>query len=294
MKPALRFKSTSAFTIFSCFAISVAVSSCSKDVNGSTQQTYLSIPSVSREAEASLGSLTASAGIDSSAVVAWYNFNGGSLRDKSLYRNNITFSNATPATDRNGVPGNAYYFGGSSYMSVPNSASLSPTHGITLFAVVKVSGFYEGKCHGNRILSKGINSSINGVYYMDFSDAYVTNQMSCSIDTVDKQHENFSAAYGNFNTGRFIAEGDTLANVQTEHWYHLVFTYANGVASYYTDGKLTQRGTGTVAFTANGDDLIIGALNNPQYPYNLVGTIDQIGIFNKALNENQVARLSDF
>lgn len=269
---------------------SSSITSCSKEAatgNSVLQES-------SRTSDVSLSSLSASVGADTSAVVAWYSFDNGSLRDRSSYHNNIKFSNAVPAADRNGVANNAYYFDGSSYMRVASSASLSPTQGITLFAIVKVSGFYGGKCHGNRILSKGYNSSINGVYYMDFSDAYITNQMSCSINTVDTQHENFSAAYGNFNTGRFIAEGDSTAFVQTEHWYHLVFTYAKGVASYYVDGNLTQRSTGTVAFTGNSDDLIIGALNNSEYPYNLVGTVDQIGIFSKALSEDQVARLSKY
>lgn len=295
MQTKFSLKSPYALVVFSCLAIlSVAVSSCSKDMNKNTQQAPLTTADASRNAEASLSSLTATVGIDSTSLVAWYDFNGGSLKDKSLYHNNITFSNATLATDRNGVAGNAYYFGGSSHMSVPNSPSLSPAHGITLFAIINVSDFYTGKCHSNRILSKGTSSSINGVYYMDFSDAYSSQGMGCVQDFVDTSRENFSAAYGNFNSGRFNAEGDSISYVQTNHWYHLTYTFANGVGSYYIDGKLTQRGSSSVAFSANTNNLFIGALDNPQYPYNLVGTIDQIGIFNTALTDSQVARLSTY
>src|SRR5215469_8554831 len=45
-------------------------------------------------------------------LVAYYNFNGGNLNDSSGYNNNITFNNATPTADRNGVANNAYLFNG--------------------------------------------------------------------------------------------------------------------------------------------------------------------------------------
>ena len=76
-----------------------------------------------------------------------------------------------------------------------------------------------------------------------------------------------------------------------------MYTYANGIGNFYVDGGLTQSGSlGPLSFTANGDDLYIGALDqrNSEYPYYFTGTIDQIGIFNKALNANQVAALSRF
>lgn len=271
-------------------AVCFTMNSCSKEAN-----TSVAAQNDALSSETSLRSLSASAGIDTSALVAWYSFDSGSLKDKSSFHNNIKFNNAVPAADRNGVANNAYYFGGNSYMRVKNSASLNPATGITLFAIVKVSDFYAGKCHGNRILGKGYTPNQQGVYYMLFDDGYATNQMACSQD-VEKDHENFSAAYGDLSSGRYDAEGDTLAFVQTDHWYHLVYTYAKGVGSYYVDGVLTQRATNRASFTANGDDLYIGALDqrDTEYPYYFTGTIDQIGIFNTALNEQQVARLSKY
>jgi hypothetical protein len=62
-------------------------------------------------------------------MVAYYNFDGGNLNDSSGHNNNISFSNALPAADRFGIPNNAYIFdGASSYMRVPNSASLNPSN----------------------------------------------------------------------------------------------------------------------------------------------------------------------
>jgi hypothetical protein len=63
-----------------------------------------------------------------SGLVAYYNFTGGSLADSSGYNNNISFNNnATQTADRFGNANNAYLFDGTtSYMSVPNSPTLSP------------------------------------------------------------------------------------------------------------------------------------------------------------------------
>src|SRR6202035_2681882 len=55
-------------------------------------------------------------------MVAYYNFNGGSLQDSSGFNNNIVFNNAIKTTDRFGNANNAYLFdGSSSYMQILNS-----------------------------------------------------------------------------------------------------------------------------------------------------------------------------
>ncbi|MGC4037822.1 MAG: hypothetical protein QM764_17805, partial [Chitinophagaceae bacterium] len=86
-------------------------------------------------------------------LIAYYNFNGGNLNDSSGNNNNITFNNAVKTTDRFGNADNAYLFdGSSSYMSVPNSSTLNPQK-ISIMAIVKVSDFYTGNCHGNSIVT---------------------------------------------------------------------------------------------------------------------------------------------
>ena len=89
-------------------------------------------------------------------LVAYYNFNNGSLKDSSGKGNHISFSNAVKTTDRFGTANNAYLFNGTgSYMQVPNSASLNREGVITLMAILKMNGFYNGACHGNQIFQKG-------------------------------------------------------------------------------------------------------------------------------------------
>ena len=104
-------------------------------------------------------------------LVAYYNFNGGTLNDSSGYSNNITFNNnATPTTDRFGNANNAYLFNGSSnYMTVNDASSLNPNNSITLMAIIKVNGFYSGACNVNSIFGKGLEDE-SGEYNLRFSD----------------------------------------------------------------------------------------------------------------------------
>ncbi len=235
------------------------------------------------------------AGIDTAGLVAWYDFNSGSLKDKSSYHNDIKFNSAAKTTDRNGETNNAYYFGGHNYMRVPNSPSLNPAKDITLFAIVKVSDFNEGLCHGNRIFNKSYDDNEQGDYFMDFNDNFGTNGMNCSQDVV-KTRESFTVSFGNGGEGRSTFGVDTTAFVQTGHWYHLVFTYSKGVSHFYIDGQLVYSTLKKAVTSPNSEDLYIGMENkaNKKFPYYFNGTIDQIGIFNVALNADQVARLSAY
>src|SRR6266480_3163043 len=106
----------------------------------------------------------------SQGLVAYYPFNGNA-NDQSGNNNNPFFNNAVLTSDRNGNPNSAYYFNGTnSYMQIPNSASLNPTK-ISLFALVKPMGFYQGVCHGNVILNKGNNdNNVQSQYKLRFSD----------------------------------------------------------------------------------------------------------------------------
>jgi len=58
-------------------------------------------------------------------LVAYYPFNGNA-NDVSGNNNNPVFNSATLTADKNGMANGAYYFNGtSSYMRIPNSATLS-------------------------------------------------------------------------------------------------------------------------------------------------------------------------
>ncbi len=286
MKRTLQSKvSFSHLYVVSTACLLLLLTSCEKEAKSTASAQS---PEDAKQA-ASLSALDAPV-LDTAGLVAWFSFNGGSLADRSIYHNRIIFNNAQPTTDRYGVDSNAYYFNGNgSYMEIKNSASLSPDREISLFAIVKFDDFYAGPCHGNRILNKGSFDGAPGFYLLGTSDDYYTHSMNCS-QAVDKAHETFESGF--CNTGA----RDSTDYVQTGHWYHLVYTYGSGIASFYVDGRLTDSHPVRLQPSVGTDDLFIGTTNknNTQFPYWLNGSVDQVAVYNRALNANQVARLSAF
>lgn len=175
------------------------------------------------------------------------------------------YSNATPTADRNGNPNNAYLFdGATSYMSVPGSPSLSPDN-ITLYAIIKINGFYSGTDHDNMIFVKGYHNAA-GEYFMNFLDWPNTGAQ------VDTANEYFDGAYGdNDPPESAIAIGPQTV---TDHlsagvWYKLAFSYDGQTARLYINGVLKNTRTGSVQWTPNSLDLYIGKNVDPSglFPY---------------------------
>jgi hypothetical protein len=233
-------------------------------------------------------------------MIAYYNFNGGNLNDSSGQSNDITFSNATPAADRFGNPNNAFLFDGrSSYMQVKNSASLNPSN-ITLYAIVKPLGFYQGACHGNQILEKGYPYQVNGFYNLAFFpyNNDVGGQ-SCAL-TVDTTKEIFGGSFGdnvqNSSAGAAGSSSNDSVYIQKNQWYTIAYTYDGTTAKFYVNGALASsvQNTGNVTFTPNSFDLTIGQTGFSNYPYYFNGVIDEIRIYNRAITNQEVGYLDIF
>jgi hypothetical protein len=227
-------------------------------------------------------------------MVAFYNFDGGNLNDSSGKNNNIVFNNAVPAADRFGNPNNAFAFNGvSSYMRVPNSTSLNPSTGITIFAIVKVNGFYKGPCNGNQILGKGVPDDVLGYYALRFDDPTLIGSVGC-YTSADTTKEFFYGSYGD-NIPNGAAAGtlnDSFPYIHPGEWATVAFTFNGSVSKIYLNGALLATSVKSVPFTPNSADLFIGIANSTAFPYNFNGIIDEIRIYNKAIPDNRIGILN--
>ncbi len=215
-------------------------------------------------------------------LMAHYPFNGNA-NDASGNGNNPFFNNATLTTDRFGNTGAAYHFNGTNnYMQIPNAATLNFTNKITLVTWVRVTGFYSGTCHGNRIIMKGNNEGTPGNYYLTFDDNAYTNAQNCFIPAPDVLHQNF---YGE-NT--LQPPGGYTPHIQTNQWYSVIYTNDGITAKLYINCELKGSGpAGSPAFT-NASDLFFGRLNNPSFPYWFNGDLDDVRIYNRAINIDEI------
>lgn len=225
-----------------------------------------------------------------SGLVAWYPFNGNTL-DSSGNGNDVIFNSAVPTKGKNGLIKNAYLFDGtSSFMKVANSVSINPSSAITLYALIKPKGFYQGACHGNRVISKGYNDYAYGRYDLGFDDAVYYNFNHCN-QVVQTQFQKFYGTYGNGQAGAPVIGGYANTYIKVNNWYKVTCTFGNGVGKIYINGVQKGSFAQNILFTPNSNDLFFGRNEDVSYPYYFNGIIDEIKIFNRALSKAEVAAL---
>ncbi|MBK6634934.1 MAG: hypothetical protein IPG38_12050 [Chitinophagaceae bacterium] len=215
---------------------------------------------------------------------AYYPFSGNA-NDISGNNNNPVFNNATLTADRLGNPNSAYHFdGSSSYMRILNSPTINTTNKLSLVAWVKPQGFYAGTCHGNSILMKGDADYLTGNYFLRYDDGPVSNGNNCSVP-VDPLRQNF------YGVGVASLPPGYTPYIQTNQWYSVIVTHDGTTSKLYVDCVLkTSAPQGSATFT-NSYDLYIGRLNSGSFPYWVNGDIDEIRIYDRALNVDEINAL---
>jgi len=215
-------------------------------------------------------------------LTAYYPFNGNA-NDESGNGNNPSVSKVTYTTDRFGKANAACSFNGSSnYIRIPNSASFNFKNGFSMSAWVMVKDFYEGTCHGNRIIMKGYSDYLDGNYLLTFDDNHGTNGSNCYTDFPDKKKQSFYAAGAKPLANNFIVTGK---------WYLLTYTYDGTTAQLFVDCQLQAKGTLRNNDFTNNHDLFFGKMNNPQYPYWFNGLLDEVRFYNRPLNKEEIQAL---
>jgi hypothetical protein len=214
-----------------------------------------------------------------SGLVAFYPFLGNA-NDSSGNNNHGAVTGATLTADRYGNTNSAYYFDGAgNHITVPDDSTLRPAV-YTLHAIVKVQGFFQGNCQGNVILWKG-RDTWAGHYGLIFSDT----PYDSSCFNLDTLHQNF------YNDQQHLNPGPDTPYIQKEIWYCLVSTFDGDSVRMWVDGTLRY-----TAFRnplgVNFEPVIFGY--EPYavgLEYWFKGIIDEIRIYNRALNNNEVNAL---
>jgi gliding motility-associated-like protein len=217
-----------------------------------------------------------------SGLAAYYPFNGHTA-DMSGNGNHILTNLATPTAGASGLPNTAYYFnGGTSYMVIPNSPSLNPQE-FSLCAKVKVLGFSQGSCFTNTILNKGSVDGEPGNYALRFtSNAYTG---SCGVN--DSIHQNFTGL-----SSTNPQPGSYSPYIEKGVWYAVVYTFGPDSIKLYVDGILKSKAKKTVDVGVNSKSITLGTRFDPMSPYWFTGIMDEVRIYNRSLNTEEVKEFS--
>ncbi|MBP7511825.1 MAG: gliding motility-associated C-terminal domain-containing protein [Bacteroidia bacterium] len=202
-------------------------------------------------------------------LVACYPFTGNA-NDQSGYGNNAQVFNATLAQDRFNVNNRAYQFNGfSSYLEVPNSASLqSPTTNMSFTFWARVTSWnFSGGVQFNPVVSKSTNAASaqyramirnNGAYAMVNSNSY-------------------NAIIG--------------SNVNTNTWYFFTITVSNDTLYYYRNGTLLGSATGPVPYVLNNTTPLRIGRNDVNSTSFFSGQLDELRIYGRTLTGTEVRDL---
>lgn len=195
-------------------------------------------------------------------LMAYYPF-CGNANDLSGFGNHGTVLNAALANDRNGNAQSAYYFDGSSKITVPSGAQISDSLNtqVTFSAWINVESY---PYTFGPILSKNGPSS---------------RQFEIWIDP------NTLGFWGTqFN-------GSTNYSVPDSTWLHYVVTFDQGTVKYYINSTLVQTSTYTSTSLVGNNSVFEIGHDSPGSLELFNGYIDDVAIWNRVLSPTDVANL---
>jgi hypothetical protein len=211
-------------------------------------------------------------------LAAYFPFNGNTA-DSSINSNNVSINTATLTSDRFGNSKSAYYFNGNNYMLIPNHPTINFNNKMSICLWMKPMGYYKGRCYNNMLISKGITDGSwgnTGNYSIRFAD-YVN---GCNPNLADTTKEYLYGPTGGVCTNK---------NIQTNRWYFVVFTTDGVTAKTYINNKLSHIENHPQGMTfTNQHDLRLGMFGDSTYPYFFKGVLDDIRIYNRALDYDEV------
>lgn len=206
---------------------------------------------------------------------AYYPFSGNA-KDESGNNNHPVFNNATLTADHFGNARSAYHFNGkNTYMKIPNSSSLNMAKAMSISLWVKATKYYTGPCYNNMLVTKSATTTFPSNYYLRFADVYT----GCDAPTTTSER---------FTGNNVIA---ATPFIKLNQWYHVVWTSDGSSERLYVNCELKGSARADGVSFSNTFDMFFGCQNSVDYPYWFNGDMDEVRIYNRALNIDEVNAL---
>jgi hypothetical protein len=206
-------------------------------------------------------------------LVGWWPFNGNA-NDESGNNNHGSIKGATLTTDRKGKVNSAYYFNNSSYISVKNIPSLNNTtnFSISVWEQINANTYYS-----QFLISRGWDQK-SGHFHISYDID------SLKFNAQINQNWNIGSGQKNITSNKY-----TIPQV---NWKNIVATYDGVNFNLYIDGIL-EKSTKYSNKLATSNDSIFFGKHGIYADYFLKGKLDEIGIWNRALNQQEIIALSN-
>ena len=206
--------------------------------------------------------------VPTNSLVAWYSFNGNA-NDISSNGNNGTLTGATNTLDRFNIASSAINFNLiSGIMCTSNIQNNPQNFSISLWFKTSstnswIFGFDNGQC--SHIFNWDRYLSVNSNGNLDFR-IYTSSNQNINITTNGIYNDNL--------------------------WHHCVYSLANSMMSIFVDGQLVSSSINNITASNYQGYWRAGGLDNstPSVP-TILGKIDDIGIWNRALSSCEINQL---
>jgi len=217
---------------------------------------------IKKEGEIPLGDLVTLEVDLQSNLVAHYPFSGDA-NDQSGNENHLSVHGATLSTDRFGMTDSAYSFDGKDDYLFADLEDRKGDFSLSLWA------------KANDVEQSRYRSVIN------IHDKTPGSTATCQIHT----------SGGRYPSYQFFSSNPESFALVTNEWQHLTVTVSGKVVRFYENGQkvYSQQLEGGAANKFS--NIIIGQNRNRDRKYN--GTIDDIYVYDRAINDPEVARLFD-
>lgn len=219
---------------------------------------------------AGINAQTIPSNVPANGLIGWWPFNGNA-NDESGNHNNGAIHGAVLTTDRLGSDSSAYLFdGSSSYISIPSSASLeSPTFRLTMSTWINLAGYSLSGQAFAPILMKSDNGSNAFMYRFNI------NINGAGLYVAINNWNNYTGITSNFLLNK---------------WYMVTAVLDSSTSSFYINDSLISKMAFATNIVNNTLPLEIGR-DVPGYTEVFNGEIDDIGIWNRALSQQEISGL---
>jgi len=257
---------------------------CSIIYSSKFSENYAYVPEIGQET----GDIT-------SGLVAYYPFNGNADDESGNGNNAETLDNVTLTSGVDGKSEGAYQFGGydnPGHIRVPNSESLQFDDECTFTCFVKPLDWVGMDGWAHKVDNGG------HVVIAKKSDRYGLCMNYSGSDSC------FTPGIGSFNSDSWWNVNYTDVSTQeiTDNylgqWVHIAYVFGSTSFKIYVNGKLYTKRVGIPDFSEmNNYDMYFGAFTIgsglARWWYPLNGVLDEIRVYNRALNQTEIKTLAN-
>lgn len=213
-------------------------------------------------------------------LVGWYTLQGNANDNSGSLNHGVSSGGVTYVADQWSASSSAARFGGTGNpgrIAIPNSSSLQFTTGASFACWFRLNSNVGTSGTGNVVAG--------GNHCLFTKDGDAGGGLWCTV-ALNGTNLNFSIGNVSMTTMNYTSAGYTVGT-----WLHVAYIMDAGIQRLYINGTEVATSTQTSNFgTMNNKQFCMGRFGTGWYPLN--GDIDEFRIYNRAINNTEVAALS--